>query len=157
MRGYFEIGIYHPKTETNIGTLWRSAYQLGATGIFTIGRRYHKQSSDTTKAWRHVPLRHYLHVEEMLEYRPAECELVGIEMGGKPLGTFTHPERGIYLLGAEDAGLPPAVLKFCNRVVSLESIGPESYNVAVAGTLVAYDRVFGRGKLATAPRLEVVA
>ncbi len=36
---YFEIGIFHPKTKENIGTLWRSAYQLGAAGIFTIGKR----------------------------------------------------------------------------------------------------------------------
>lgn len=34
---YFAIGIYHPKTEMNMGTLWRSAYQLGASYIFTIG------------------------------------------------------------------------------------------------------------------------
>jgi tRNA(Leu) C34 or U34 (ribose-2'-O)-methylase TrmL len=44
---YFEIGIYHPKTRNNVGTLWRSAYQLGASGLFTIGRRYERQSSDT--------------------------------------------------------------------------------------------------------------
>lgn len=31
-RGYFEIGVYHPKTPMNVGTLWRSAYQLGAAG-----------------------------------------------------------------------------------------------------------------------------
>ena len=34
---YFEIGVYHPKKEVNIGTLWRTAYQLGASVIFTIG------------------------------------------------------------------------------------------------------------------------
>jgi len=27
---YFGIGIYQGKTESNVGTLWRSAYQLGA-------------------------------------------------------------------------------------------------------------------------------
>lgn len=30
---YFEIGIFHPKHGENIGTLWRTAYQLGAAGI----------------------------------------------------------------------------------------------------------------------------
>lgn len=49
MSGYFEIGIFHSKTEQNIGTLWRSAYQLGASGIFTIGKRYKEMSSDTYK------------------------------------------------------------------------------------------------------------
>ena len=32
-RGYFGIGIFHGKTETNIGTLWRSAAILGADNI----------------------------------------------------------------------------------------------------------------------------
>ena len=36
MSGYFEIGIYNGKTEVNMGTLWRSAYQLGASGIFIV-------------------------------------------------------------------------------------------------------------------------
>jgi tRNA G18 (ribose-2'-O)-methylase SpoU len=145
MRGYFELGIYRPKTETNVGTLWRSAYQLGASGIFTIGRRYEKQSSDTLAAWRHVPLRHFLTIDEMLAARPYSCELVGIEMGGKPLADFAHPERATYLLGAEEFGLPAEILAKCNRIVSLESINAPSFNVAVAGSIVAYSRVFGLG------------
>lgn len=40
MRGFFEIGVYHPKTAENIGTLLRSAYQCGASGVFTIGTRW---------------------------------------------------------------------------------------------------------------------
>ena len=46
MKGYFEIGIYQPKYEENIGTLMRSAYQLGAAGVFTVGKRYRKQVGD---------------------------------------------------------------------------------------------------------------
>ena len=57
--GYFEIGIYQPRSVENIGTLWRSAYQLGAAGIFVIGRSYRKQTSDTESTLRLVPLRHY--------------------------------------------------------------------------------------------------
>lgn len=29
-RGYYGIGIYHPKTTENVGTLWRSAHNFGA-------------------------------------------------------------------------------------------------------------------------------
>jgi tRNA G18 (ribose-2'-O)-methylase SpoU len=143
MRGYFEIGIYHTKTEFNMGTLWRSAYQLGASGIFTIGRRYKKQSSDTYKVFRHVPLRHYADFNDFQTHRPLGAILVGIEMGGIPLSEFSHPQRAIYLLGAEDHGLPEKILEQCNMVLSLESIGPLSYNVAVAGSIVMYHRVFG--------------
>ena len=33
---YFGIGIYKPKTQENIGSLWRTAYILGASFIFFI-------------------------------------------------------------------------------------------------------------------------
>lgn len=141
-RGFFEIGVYHPKTEVNLGTLMRSAFQLGAAGLFTIGRRYKEQSSDTLKTWRHVPVRHYATFEEFQEARPMGARLIGVEMGGKPLGSTTHPQSAVYLLGAEDHGLPPEVLKACQQVISLEAIRTPSYNVAVAGSLVMYHRRF---------------
>lgn len=65
-RGYFEIGIYRPKTPMNLGTLWRSAFQMGAAGIFVVGQRWPEgQASDTVKAWRHVPLRKYADLDEL--------------------------------------------------------------------------------------------
>ena len=140
--GYFEIGLFYAKKEVNVGTLWRSAHQLGAAGIFTIGRRYQQQASDITKSKYHIPLRHYETFDECLSDRPEGAVLVGIETGGIPLSRFRHPTQAIYLLGAEDYGLPKKVLRQCNVVVSLESIGPPSYNVAVAGSIVMYHRVF---------------
>ena len=47
----------------------------------------------------------------------------------------------VYLLGAEDAGLPSCVLQECHSVVSLPSERYASYNVASAGAIVMYDRV----------------
>eukprot|EP01047_Picozoa_sp_COSAG01_P129466 COSAG01_NODE_58919_length_303_cov_0.759804_1_plen_52_part_10 len=35
--GFFGIGIVHGKSRANQGTLWRSAYQLGAAFTFTVG------------------------------------------------------------------------------------------------------------------------
>jgi len=143
MRGYFEIGIYHTKTGGNIGTLWRSAYQLGAAGIFTIHRRYKRQASDTCNAMRHIPLREYANWDGFLAARPRGAQLVAVEMGGRPLSKFVHPEQAIYLLGAEDYGLPQYILDQCQHVISLESVVQPCYNVAVAGSIVMYHRVFG--------------
>jgi len=140
MSGYFEIGIYHGKNELNIGTLWRSAYQLGAAGIFTIGKRYKRQPSDTLNAMNNIPLRHYETLEEFKANRPMGATLVGVEMGCVSLSLFTHPRNAIYLLGAEDDGLPAEVLKYCNSVVSLDAVRTNSYNVAVAGSIVMYHR-----------------
>ncbi len=138
---YFEIGVYYPRNSANIGTLWRSAYQLGAAGIFTIGRPYRRQTSDTANASWHIPLRHFASFEDFLAARPTGALLVGIEMQGTPLAGFQHPERAIYLLGAEDSGLPPRVQAACNCVVSIEAVRSPSYNLAVAGSIVMYDRL----------------
>lgn len=140
MRGYYGVGIYHTKTETNVGTLWRSAYQLGAAFVFTIGKRYVPQASDTTKTWRSIPLFHYADWEAFQANRPYDTPLIGVEMGGHPLEGFYHPPRAIYLLGAEDHGLPPEIIARCQSIVSLDSIRQPSFNVAVAGSLVLYHR-----------------
>ena len=138
--GFFAVGVYHPKTEQNIGTLWRTAYQLGAAFIFTIGRRYQQQASDTCKTWRHVPLFHYQSVADFDAHRPFDAPLIGIEMGGRALGNFCHPRQGIYLLGAEDHGLPSEVMLRCQYIVSLGAVRMPSFNVAVAGSIVLYHR-----------------
>lgn len=144
--GYFEIGVFQGKTVENLGTLWRSAYQLGASGIFIIGRRFRRQASDTLNAYQHIPLREYVDFEHFQSSRPYDCLLVGIEMGGIPLSRYCHPERATYLLGTEDNGLPQKVFDKCQDIVSLEATRLAPYNVAVAGSLVMYHRQFGGKK-----------
>ena len=145
VRGYFEIGIYNVKSEVNVGTLWRSAYQFGASGIFTIGKRYKQQASDTVKAQRHIPLRQFEDWDKFWVSLPIDAPVIAIEMGGRLLSNFCHPERAIYLLGAEDHGLPGKIIQQCHHHISLESVRIESYNVAVAGSIVMYHRAMSRG------------
>jgi len=140
VRGYFGIGILNSKKSVNLGTLWRSAYQLGASFIFTIGRRYSYQSSDTCKTTRHVPYHAFESLGEFRKFRPIDCQLIGVEMDGTPVERFWHPERAIYLLGAEDHGLTKEALEECQDVISLSSERMDSFNVAVAGSIVLYQR-----------------
>lgn len=139
-RGYFGIGILHTKTEANVGTLWRSAYLYGAAFIFTIGRRYKTQSSDTPKTPRHIPLYEYETIEQLAI--PHDCPIIGIELAESAvsLPAFKHPERAIYLLGAEDHGLTKEALDRCHQLVQIPSMQPQSLNVASAGTVLMYDR-----------------
>lgn len=144
-RGYFGIGIYYPKTEENVGTLWRSAYNFGAAFAFTIGRRCNIQPSDTVKSYRHFPLFNFKDMEEFQTTRPFDCPLIGIENIGKstPLKNFKHPQRAIYLLGSESSGIPNCALSFCQEIVHV--VVPETpargvLNVSVAGSIVMYDR-----------------
>lgn len=142
--GYFGIGVYQVKRSENVGMLWRSAYQLGAAFLFTTGARYKPQSDDVFKSWLHVPLFRYDTFDQMSESAAYSCLVVGVEMGGDPLPAFVHPERAVYILGAEDGGLPNEIAARCHRVVSIPAVRVASYNVAVAGTLVMYDRMVKR-------------
>lgn len=139
--GFVGIGIENGKTIPNLGTLWRSAEILGASFIFTAGRRYRKQSSDTLKSWRRLPLFDYRDFADLYEHLPYDCQLVGVELDERAvsLASFDHPKRCIYLLGAEDNGLTREARDRCHRLVQLP--GAHSLNVAACGTVVLYDRV----------------
>ena len=139
-RGFYAIGVYKPKKEVNIGTLWRTANILGASLIFTVGVRYRKQSSDVLNTPRHVPLMHFDDIEDLVRHLPWGCRLIGVELDDRARMShqYTHPDQGCYLLGAEDNGLPKQVIERCHSLIKLP--GDKSLNVAVAGSLVMYDR-----------------
>lgn len=141
-RGYFGVAIWHPKSEVNVGTLWRSSFLYDAAFIATIGRRYEKQSSDTPGVANHVPLQHYSDIDDLIAHLPHGCPLVGVELDERAhmLDRYTHPQRAVYLLGAEDHGLPWKVLDRCHQIVQIPGVRPWSMNVSVAGAIVLYDR-----------------
>lgn len=140
-RGFFGIGIQNTKTEMNVGTLWRSASIMGASFIFTIGRRYRKQASDTMKSWKHIPPYSHETFDDFYKSIPFDCQLVGVELdkSSVPISKFSHPERCIYLLGAEDNGLTTEAINKCHKLIQLP--GDHCMNVAVAGSIVMYDRI----------------
>jgi len=145
-RGFFGIGIVNNSDELNIGTLWRSAYILGAAFIFTVDRKYRTQGSDVTRAWIRIPLYHYASIDELKSHLPRAGPLIGVELADEaiPLASFRHPDRAVYLLGNEQIGLSERVLSQCHLLISLP--GHFSFNVAVAGSIVMYDRVWKGGQ-----------
>lgn len=138
---YFGIGVLQHKRGHNIGTLWRSAYILGASYIFTIGKSYKKQTSDVLKSWREIPLFHYEDFDDFYKHIPYNSQLVGVELDERAqmLTEYSHTPRAVYLLGAEDNGLPPEILDRCHDLIQLP--GTNSLNVAVAGSIVMHDRI----------------
>lgn len=146
-RGYFGIGIYGSKMTKNIGTLWRSADIFGADFMFVIGKRYETMRSDIKKSYRHIPLLEYDDFATFHSCLPKDSRLVGIELdvSSQPLMSYAHPERAVYLLGAEDFGLPEEVLAQCDDIIQLP--GDCSLNVSVAGSIVVYDRLLKRGNI----------
>lgn len=146
MRGYCGIGVLNMKTGINYGTLFRSAMCFGADFIFLIGRKFVRQSSDTMKAHRHLPLYEYDDIGSFLSHRPYDCWLVGVEIceRAKPIKIFNHPERAIYVLGPENGSLPNKLLDKCQDVLKIDT--SNCLNVAIAGSIVLYDRQIKNGE-----------
>jgi len=139
-QGFFGIGIQNGKTPENLGVLWRSAQNMGASYIFTIGNRYAKQACDTHKAVGAMPYFHYDTFDDFYSNLPKGAMLVGVELdeNSEDLETFEHPRRCVYLLGAEDHGLSKLAKEKSHFLVKFQSI--LSLNVSVAGSIVMYDR-----------------
>lgn len=139
--GFYGIGILHNDDEMNIGTLWRSAFVLGASYIFTVAKKYKRQGSDVNNAWASIPLYHYQSMDEFKNNLPYATRLIGVELSeqAKAIESFEHPVRAVYLLGSERNGLTDNVIAECHDIVKLP--GTQSLNVAVAGSLVMYDRI----------------
>ena len=139
-QGFFGIGIQNGKTPENLGVLWRSAQNMGASYIFTIGNRYAKQACDTHKAVGAMPYFHYESFNDFYSNLPKGAMLVGVELDeeSEDLETFIHPIRSVYLLGAEDHGLSKLAKEKSHFLVKFKSI--LSLNVSVAGSIVMYDR-----------------
>ena len=137
---FFGIGILNGKTPENLGVLWRSAQNLGASFIFTIGNRYAKQASDTHNAVKSMPYFHYETFQDFFRNLPKGARIVGVEMteNSEILEDFKHPRRCVYLLGAEDHGLTKEAIDQAHFLVEFPS--KMSLNVAVAGSIVLYDR-----------------
>jgi tRNA G18 (ribose-2'-O)-methylase SpoU len=154
-RGFFAIGIERGKTGHNLGTLWRAAFLYQADFIFTVGARYRADrdcgSADTVKAWKSIPLMHFDTVAAFAAAMPFGAPLVGVELTPQAISIarFKHPERAVYVLGAEDNGISREMQDRCHRFVQLP--GTMSMNVACAGTVVMHDRWH---KLETAYRPE---
>lgn len=140
--GYFGVAIYHPRHEINVGGLWRSALAFGAAFVATVGRRYTTQASDTAKTDRAIPLHHFADIDDLVTHLPHSCPLVGVEQDPRAasLTVYQHRPRALYLLGAEDHGLPQAVVDRCHDLVQIPSAVPWPLNVASAGTVVLAHR-----------------
>ncbi len=139
-KGYCGIGIFMPKTKENIGTLIRSAVMFGADFVFMIGERYVSQCS-AVKLDSKIPIFYFKDFETFCECMPPIEKFSVIELteNAKPLKEYNHRKIGIYILGSEDNGISKEILE-SDRCEFLQIEGNSSLNVAVAGSIVLYDR-----------------
>jgi len=138
-RGYFGLALINTKTETNYGTLLRSALLFDCAFVIVAGKRFEKQASDTIKSHRHMPIIE-CSLDNLFEHVPYGCIPIAVECldSARDLRTFSHPERAVYILGPEDGSIPEKVLKRCP--IHIRIMTERSLNLAVAGSIVMYDR-----------------
>jgi tRNA(Leu) C34 or U34 (ribose-2'-O)-methylase TrmL len=136
--GFAAIGLHHPKNTHNVGGVLRAAYAFGAAMIAITGTRYHTQRTDTTSAYRHLPL---LQVDNLHAVIPYDCIPVAIELraGATALPDYDHPQRAFYIFGPEDGDLGPSILQWCRDLVYIPT--RHSLNLAAAVNIVLYDRL----------------
>ena len=137
MSGYACIGLYQPKTTTNIGSALRACGCFGASMIAVSGRRYKKSPTDTMKQYRHIPL---LQVDDLLSVIPYDCVPVCVEINENSISleNYCHEKRAYYIFGPEDGSVPNEIAKKCKHTISI----PSRYclNLAMAVKIVLYDR-----------------
>jgi tRNA (guanosine-2'-O-)-methyltransferase len=145
-QGYCGIGIEQGKNNFNYGTLFRTAQILNVDFLFVIGARFQPSAPDVFSSHRHMPVFSYADWTDFQQHRPFDCPLFGIEMmpNAWKLNDFVHPQRAIYLLGAEDHGLTRQAQADCQGFIVLP--GERSMNVSVAGSIVLYDRFVKLGE-----------
>jgi hypothetical protein len=78
-------------------------------------------------------------MDDLKSHMPQGAEFTFVEQaeGAGDLSGFKHPEGAIYVLGAEDYGVPEEEMRGYRK---LAIATPMCLNVAVAGSIVLYDR-----------------
>ena len=143
--GYVGVGIYNGKRTYNFGALVRTARVFGADFVFSVGHRNPAETS-SVKAELTIPVFHFETLSLCVASIPANARLVCVELapGAVDIRIYEHPARAVYLLGPEDGALPGDILRQHDTVILP---GAHPLNVAMAATVVLYDRLFKRQRV----------
>ncbi len=136
----------------NLGSILRSAWLMGASGVLLPQDRSVTVTTATVKVAsggaEHVPVEICSNLPRELElFREAGFWVFGLAEKGKGLPwDFKLPEKVIWVVGSESAGLRVTVERACDELVRLPQIpGGSSYNAAVATAMALYESVRQNG------------
>lgn len=137
MRGYAAIGLVNPKSEPNIGGVMRAAGIYKAALVAIEGDRFKRFSTDTMKAYRHIPLMQM----PLRNAIPFNCVPVAVELvpTARSIVNYCHPERAFYIFGPEDGTLGAKHLDWCHDVIYIPTNG--CMNLAACVNVILFDRM----------------
>ncbi|WP_274882120.1 RNA methyltransferase [Vibrio harveyi] len=135
------IGLYNPKSPTNVGAVLRAAGCYDAAQVRYNGTRYSravKFQTDTQNSQERIQL---VEMEDLTANVADDVEIVCVELvvGATALPHFTHPENAIYVFGQEDGSLPQEMVDKAHHVVYVPTHG--CMNLAATVNVVLYDRM----------------
>lgn len=142
-RGYCGVGLFAPKNEVNVGGALRACGVYDAAFMLVQGQRFKRMSTDTMKAYRHIPVTSVVDLHAAL---PFDCVPVAVELieGARSLFSYVHPERALYIFGPEDSSLGERTLSWCRDIVYIPTSG--CMNLAACVNVVLYDRLAKRAR-----------
>ncbi len=102
------------------------------------GARMGKYSTDTMKAYRHLPC---VEVDDLLAHCPYGAEPVVVELceRAKPIFSFSHPSSAFYIFGPEDGSVKKELVERVPRVIYIPMNG--CMNLAATVNVVLFDRL----------------
>ena len=125
----------------NVGAVFRSADSFGVKRIILLeetaspdhphARRTSRGCTDTVE-WE------YMTEEEAVAFL-SSCGMpvLALELGGEDINTFEFPENGVAILGNEEFGISPALMKCCTDRITIRTAGTKgSLNVSVAAGIL---------------------
>ncbi|WP_440889104.1 RNA methyltransferase [Vibrio sp. WZ-1] len=135
------IGLYNPKSPTNVGAVLRAAGCYDAAQVRYNGTRYSravKFQTDTQNSQERIQL---VEMEDLTANVADDVEIVCVELvvGATALPHFTHPQKAIYVFGPEDGSLPQEMVDKAHHVVYVPTHG--CMNLAATVNVVLYDRM----------------
>lgn len=148
------IVLVQPKYARNVSMALRVASCFGVRQLWFTGDRIKISGKrlpreERMKMYRQVELLNY---DKPLEAFPRGTTPVAVEVleHSESLPYFVHPDNPVYVFGPEDGSIPKGMRAACRSFVTIPS--RHCFNLAVAVSLVLYDRMFKESLIDPYPR-----
>lgn len=126
----------------NVGAIFRSADSFGIKQIILIegtASPEHPHARRTSRGCIDTVQWTFMSEEKVVEFLKNydSKQIMALELGGENINTFEFPKRGVAVLGSEEFGVSPEILKKCSSRVTIEMGGTKgSLNVSVAAGIL---------------------
>ena len=126
----------------NVGAIFRSAEAFGISKIILVegtASPDHVRAERTSRGTTSVIPWTFLSEEDTVDFLKTydPKQVLALELGGTSINEFSFPSRGVAVLGSEEFGISPNVLKCCGSRITIPMGGAKgSLNVSVAAGIL---------------------